>query len=81
MSYGVPVIGYDIGTRGDFIEDGVNGFISTETSLLKVIKKSYNAEDYELLSKNAFKRARLFENDYIIKMQIDHYQKILNNDL
>jgi len=81
MSYGVPVIGYDIGTRGDFIEDGVNGFISTENSLLKVIKKSYNAENYELLSKNAVKRARLFENDYIIKMQIDHYQKILNNDL
>ncbi len=81
MSYGVPVIGYDIGTRGDFIEDGVNGFISTENSLLKVIKKSYNAKDYELLSKNAVKRARLFENDYIIKMQIDHYQKIINNDL
>ena len=81
MSYGVPVIGYDIGTRGDFIEDGVNGFISTDTSLLKVIKKSHYAENYELLSKNAVKRARLFENDYIIKMQIDHYQKILNNDL
>lgn len=81
MSYGVPVIGYDIGTRGDFIEDGVNGFISTDSSLLKVIKESYYAENYELLSKNAVKRARLFENDFIIKMQIDYYQKILNNDL
>lgn len=36
MSSGVPVIGFNIGTRSDFIEDEVNGFLSNICNLEKL---------------------------------------------
>ena len=42
MGYGVPVIGFNIGTRNNFIEDGVNGFISTIDELKNTIEKSFS---------------------------------------
>lgn len=79
MSFGVPVIGYDIGTRGDFIEDGVNGFISSKNKFKDVVKNSYQYSDYEVLSSGAMIKAKEFENSYIIEKQIDIYKNILEN--
>lgn len=79
MSFGVPVIGFDIGTRKDFIKDGENGFLVQENDLFKVIKNSYDYNDYEILRKNAIKTAKLYENEYIIKKQINIYENILRN--
>lgn len=81
MSFGVPVIGYQIGTRGDFIQDGVNGFLSGIDNLKDVIGNSYKYECYELLSKNAIETAKLYENKYIIEEQIRIYNKILENEI
>ena len=81
MSFGVPVIGYQIGTRGDFIQDGVNGFLSGIDNLKDVIGNSYKYECYELLSKNAIETAKLYENKYIIEEQIWIYNKILENEI
>ncbi|MDX4037407.1 glycosyltransferase [Aliarcobacter skirrowii] len=81
MSFGVPVIGYQIGTRGDFIQDCVNGFLSGRDNLKEVIEKSYKYECYELLSKNAIETAKLYENEYIIEEQIRIYNKILENEI
>jgi len=80
MSYGVPVLGFDIGTRGDFIEDGVNGFISSMDNLKNIIEKSFEFKDYENLSKNAVLKAKEFENDYMIEKQIKIYNKILEDE-
>lgn len=79
MSFGVPVIGFDIGTRKDFIKDGENGFLVQENDLYKVIKNSYDYNDYERLRENAIKTAKLYENEYIIRKQINIYEKILRN--
>lgn len=81
MSFGVPVIGYDIGTRGDFIQDCVNGFLSGRDNLKDVIGNSYKYECYELLSKNAIETSKLYENEYIIEEQIRIYNKILENEI
>lgn len=77
MSFGVPVIGFDIGTRGDFIQDGVNGFLSSQKDLKEVIEKSYDYLSYDQLSANAMKTAKLYENRYILDIQIEIYKKII----
>lgn len=79
MSYGVPVIGFDVGTRKDFIENQENGFLVTDNNLQDIIKKSYNYYDYDKLSINAMKTARLYENDYITAKQIEIYRDILES--
>ena len=77
MSCGVPVIGFDIGTRSDFIEDGVNGFISSTSNLENIIEKSFDFKDYENLSKNVILKSKEFENDYIVEKQIEIYKSIV----
>jgi len=79
MSFGVPVIGFDIGTRGDFIDNGINGFLSRVDELKKTIEKSFDYKEYETLSVNANETARVYENDYVIKKQIEIYKNILEN--
>lgn len=81
MSFGVPIIGFDIGTRSDFIEDGVNGFLSNGDNLKEVVESSYNYDDYQILSKNAIQKAKEFENNYIIKKQIKIYKDILEDKI
>jgi len=77
MSFGIPVIGFDIGTRGDFIQDEVNGFLSSQKDLKEVIEKSYDYLRYDQLSANAIKTAKLYENRYILDKQIEIYKKII----
>lgn len=77
MSCSVPVIGFNIGTRSDFIQDEINGFLSQIKDLKNVIEKSFYYEKYEEMSKNALKTSKLYENDYIVKKQIEIYKNIL----
>lgn len=79
MSVGVPVIGYDIGTRRDFIEDGINGFLSRPDELKSVIERSYDFESYDRLSTAAKESAKRYENEYVIERQIEIYKNILEN--
>lgn len=79
FSCATPVIGFDIGTREDFIQDGINGFICDVKSLKKTVEKSFIFEDYEILSKNAFEKSKDFDCDKITKKQIEIYKSILEN--
>ena len=81
MSFGVPVIGFDVGTRGDFINDSKNGFLSKGTDLKDVIEKSNGYKEYTELCKNAIDTAKLYENDYIIEKQIKIYKDILESKI
>ena len=81
MSFGVPVIGFDIGTRGDFIQDGVNGFLSDRDNLKSAIEKSYEYKDYNRLSQQAIETAKIYENEYVIDRQIKIYKKILESKI
>lgn len=77
MSFGVPVIGFDIGTRRDFIQNGINGFLCDTNELKKVIENSIDYQGYNNLSKNAIETAKLYENEHIIKNQIEVYKSIM----
>ena len=81
MGAGVPVIGYDIGTRGDFIKDGINGFLSGPNELKNVIERSYDYGDYDMLSKAAKESVKQYKNEYIIEKQIEIYKNILDNKI
>ena len=81
MGAGVPVIGYDIGTRSDFIKDGINGFLSGPDGLKSVIEKSFDFADYDSLSKAARESAKQYKNEYIIEKQIEIYKNILENKI
>ncbi|MEY8765795.1 MULTISPECIES: glycosyltransferase family 4 protein [Francisella] len=77
MSFGVPVIGFDIGTRRDFIKNRENGFITTKNDLQRTIQNSYDYSNYELMSQNAKNTAKQYQNDYIIAKQLEIYKNIL----
>lgn len=79
MSFGVPVIGFNIGTRSDFIENDVNGFLSSKDNLKSIIEKSFGYPEYDTLSTNAIVKAQKFSNKYVINEQIEIYKKILED--
>ncbi|GAB4222763.1 MAG: glycosyltransferase family 4 protein [Francisella sp.] len=81
MSFGVPVIGFDIGTRKDFIHNKVNGFLSNIDNLKEVVEQSYDYKEYDKLVENALKTAKMYENNYIINNQIQIYKDILENNI
>ena len=80
MSFGVPVIGFNIGTRDDFIDDGKNGFLVDKENLNEVIMKSFECKEkeYDKLSKNAILKSKEFENHYVLEKQLEIYRKILD---
>jgi glycosyltransferase involved in cell wall biosynthesis len=78
MSFGVPVIGFDIGTRSNLIIDEVNGFLIKPENLKSTIERSYEYKNYQDLSRNALKTAKLYENNIVIEKQIEIYNQILN---
>lgn len=79
MSFGVPVIGFDIGTRKDFIQDGINGFLCDNENFEQKIKYSLDFANYDMLCKNAINTAKKFEDDYVTNMQIEIYKDILDS--
>jgi len=78
MGLGTPIIGSDIGTRSDFIEDKVNGFLFGPDTLEEVVKMSFDYENYNNLRANSFLKAKTFENDYVTNKQIEIYRDIIN---
>ncbi|MBF0450028.1 MAG: glycosyltransferase [Candidatus Magnetomorum sp.] len=78
MSEGTPVIGFNIGTRKDFIVDASNGFLTTTENLDACIKKSFNYPGYNELSENAKKTSEAFTEDKIMSKQIHYYSAILS---
>ena len=77
---GVPVIGFDIGTRSDFIEDSINGFLCDKNNLKETIEKSFQFSEYEKLSNNALLKSKEFDNSYVTKKQIEIYKHIMEKE-
>jgi len=77
FSFGVPVIGFDIGTRVEFIQDTKNGFKAKENNLKEIIELSYEHKDYQTLCKNALLSHTKYEQETIIKNQIEIYKKAI----
>ena len=77
MRLGVPVIALAIGTRMELVEDGVTGFLCHPDQLLSVIQKADQFQDYEAMSKAASNFAASFDEENIVKRQLELYQKLL----
>lgn len=77
FSCATPVIGLNIGTRNDFIEDGINGFICNRNELKGTIEKSLDFESYALLCQNALLKAHEFDDEVVMIKQIEIYKSIL----
>ena len=81
MSLAVPVIGFDIGTRPDFIKNEINGFLCEPWNLRSAVENSYNYDNYDVLCVNALETAKNFTNDCVIKKQIQIYKGIVGGNL
>jgi len=81
MSCGVPVIGFDIGTRQNFIKNGINGFLCEPLHLKSVVENSYNYDNYGVLCVNAIETAKSFTNNCVIEKQILIYKDIVDGNL
>ena len=79
MQLGVPVIGFAIGTRPDFITDGVNGFLCDPGSLGTTLQKAISFKSYEELSANAKKSAEKFMSHTLIERQLELYSEWVAN--
>ncbi|MBI2791940.1 MAG: glycosyltransferase family 4 protein [Gammaproteobacteria bacterium] len=80
LSFGTPVIGFNIGTRSEFIQTGKNGFLCEKENLEATLLQSYDFSDYKTLSQNAFESAKPFYSQTVLPHQISIYKKIIEND-
>ena len=79
LMLGVPVIGFNIGTRPEFINDEVNGYICNQIEDLKdTIKKSFacDSETYNKMSKSALLTYSNYDINKITALQLEVYNKI-----
>ena len=80
MMSSVPVIGFDIGTRSQFIKDGVNGYLAQRNNLQKIIEHSYNNVNYDDFQKESFKLANEYEDHIVIRRQIKLYSDMISKN-
>ncbi len=80
LSVGTPVIAIDRGPRSEFIQNGYNGYLSTENNFLQTLLQTALVNDYETMSANAFESARPFYMNKVIDTQIDYYQQLLTGN-
>ncbi|MFI4937113.1 MAG: glycosyltransferase family 4 protein [Candidatus Berkiellales bacterium] len=79
MSVGTPVIGFDRGTRKEFISSGKNGFLCQPDTLQQTIETSYDYSGYEALSREARQFAQAFALPEVIQKQVALYQRLLDD--
>lgn len=77
LSFGTPVIGFNIGTRSEFIQTQRNGFLCEKENLETTLLQSYDFADYKTLSQNAFESAKPFYSHVILHQQISLYKQVI----
>lgn len=78
---GTPVIGFDIGTRGNFITDEETGFLAKDKKDLKIIiENSLNYSKYDGMIKKCIEKSHEYSEDRVLKEQIRIYEGILGRD-
>lgn len=81
MSCGVPVISSSVGGLPELNHHGETGYIAEIGDVERMAKYTIelltNAKRYELLSKNARKRAEEFSEDNIVPLYETYYEKII----
>ena len=75
MAQGIPVIGFDIGTRKDLICDGETGYLCMPETLVATLQKAMSVNHYDLLSNNALAFAQQYKEALVLDHQIALYQE------
>ena len=81
MRVGTPVIGLNIGTRPELIQNMKTGFISTPENLLETILNADKFDNYDAMSKNAQLFTLEFLPDILIDRQMTLYSDLISNSL
>ena len=78
MSAGVPVLGYPIGTRKNFITDGKNGFFLDPNNPKLILRKAISLDDtdYSKMSQNSIEFSTKYHAEKTITEQVNIYKKI-----
>ena len=77
-SQGTPVIGFDIGTRSEFIKNGYTGIITTPERLgLTLLKYDEASNNYHKYSSNCKEFMNKFSNEKTFNMQNQIYKKLM----
>ena len=79
MSHGTPVIGLNIGTRSEWIQDGQNGYLCSPHDLGETIQKSAHCDNYEQMVAHAYHCAKPYFLNEVMNKQLTIYEKILNH--
>lgn len=79
LSVGTPVIGFNIGTRPEFIRSGYNGYICIPSKLKDTVIEASNNNSYDVMSRNAVDSSRGFKPVIVIKKQLELYKQILES--
>lgn len=77
LARGTPVIGFNRGTRPEFIHSGKNGFLCEPASLRDAILQSEQVSNYSQLSQAAIVSAKPFYLKEIIAQQVKLYEHAL----
>lgn len=80
MALGVPVIGFDIGPRTEFINNGKNGFIVEPEKFVSELIRIAAGKNYVAISKQCIKDAGSFSHEKIIEKQILLYSGIIKKE-
>ena len=78
MAQGVPVIGFDIGTRKDLICDGETGYLCMPETLVATLQNAMSVKNYDALSNNALAFAEQYKEALVLDRQIALYQEWIN---
>ena len=75
------MIGFDIGTRGNFITHGNTGFLAKDKKELKImIENSLNYSKYNEMKANCIEKSKEYSEEKVLKEQIKIYKDILGRD-
>jgi glycosyltransferase involved in cell wall biosynthesis len=77
LSCGVPVIGFNIGTRSELVVDEKTGFLCDADDFLDTIRKASTYKKYIELVGNCFKSAEKYKKDVVLTKQVEIYRNIL----
>jgi glycosyltransferase involved in cell wall biosynthesis len=78
FSFGVPVLGLNIGTRAEFIINNYNGFVSNKNEFRNTIIDTLNINNYKSLSDGASETFKKYSPDIILEGQIAFYEDCMN---
>lgn len=78
LAQGTPVIGFNIGTRAEFIESGKNGFLCQVSTLKETILNAQNDLNYPLLCQQAYESAKPYYLSSVISKQVAYYQRLID---